>query len=231
MDIGGGSTECILGERFESGAVHSLNVGCVNVSRRFFPDGQITEAALAEARVAVALEVRSIERSFRDAGWTRAVGSSGTVRATQAVLRAQGWVKGEITAGGLKKLAAAMVAAGDVRALDLKGLKAERAPVFPGGVAILFALFDRLKIRSLGVSSGAMREGVLYDLLGRIRHEDVRERTIGNFQDRYRVDRAQAARVERVALALLAHAPKSWKMDPTKTAACWPGRRGCTRSA
>ena len=216
VDIGGGSTECILGEGFEATEAHSLKMGCVQMTRRYFRTGAITETALEEATLAAAQEFRSLARSYRDRGWDLAIGSSGTMRATEAVLRGQGWTESGITKRGLKKLRKAMLQAGDVRKLKLEGLKGSRAPVFPGGVAIILALFDRLKPDALSVSSGALREGVLYDLLGRIRHEDVRERTIRSFQRRYRVDTAQAERVERLALGLLSHAPESWALDPVE---------------
>jgi len=213
VDIGGGSTECILGERFEALDVHSLKMGCVQLTRKYFRDGRISENALEEATLSAASEFRTISRKFRDAGWTQAVGASGTMRAAESVLRAQGWSEGGITRAGIEQLRDALLRAGHVKRLQLDGLKSSRAPVFPGGVAILLALFDRMKPESLSVSSGALREGVLYDLLGRIRHEDVRERTIRNFQERHRVDRAQAARVERLVLALLSHAPRAWRLD------------------
>lgn len=216
VDIGGGSTECILGLGFEASSAHSLKMGCVQMSRRYFEDGAITETALEEATGAAAQEFRTIARAYRDEGWSQAIGSSGTMRAAATVLRAQGWSDGAITKSGLKKLRKALLAAGHVKKLKLEGLKNSRAPVFPGGMAIIFALFDRLKPTSLTVSSGALREGVIYDLLGRIRHEDVRERTIRTFQERYRVDKAQALRVERLALSLLSHAPQAWGLDPAE---------------
>ena len=215
VDIGGGSTECILGEGFEALDVHSLSVGCVRLTRRFFPRGEVSKSALEEARLASALEVRAIERGLRETGWTGAVGASGTIRAADSILRANGWSQSGLTAAGLTKLRKAVLAVDHVDQLKLKGLKAERAPVFPAGLAILTALFERLGIESMSVASGALREGVMYDLLGRIRHEDARERTIRNFQERHRVDLEQAARVEREALALLLHAPRAWGLDPT----------------
>lgn len=216
LDIGGGSTECILGERFEALQVHSLHLGCVRLSRECFPKGRITRGAFEAARLRAEGEIRTIERAFREAGWTEAVGASGTIRSAEAVLRAQGWSRAGITPRGLGRLRKALLAAGDVGKLRLEGLRSDRAAVFPGGVAILSALVDRLGISSLTAASGALREGVVYDLLGRIRHEDVRERTIRTFQERTRVDLAQAARVERTALALLSHAPAAWALDPAE---------------
>ena len=215
VDIGGGSTECILGEHFEAHEVHSLNVGCVRLTKKYFADGRLTDEAFEAARMRAQGEFRTIERAFRDSGWTEAIGASGTIRAVEAILREQGWAKDGITAAGLKRLRKQLVAAGRIDALKLPGLRSRRARVFPGGVAILQALFDRLKPDVLVATGGALREGVLFDLLGRIRHEDVRERTIRGFQSRYRIDVGQAARVERLALALLSHAPRSWKLDFT----------------
>ena len=216
VDIGGGSTECILGERFEALEVHSLDVGCVRLSAECFPKGIVTRDRYEAARLRAQGEFQTIEQAFRATGWTQAVGASGTIRTTESVLREQGWAEEGITAAGLKKLRKAILAAGDVRKLELKGLKGDRASVFPGGVAILQALFDRLGVETMTAVSGALREGVLFDLLGRIRHEDVRERTIRTFQERYRADLAQAGRVERTALSLLSHAPAAWGLDPTE---------------
>jgi len=215
VDIGGGSTECILGEHFVAREVHSLNVGCVRLTKKCFGDGLLTEEAFEAARLRAQREFSSIERAFRESGWQQAVGASGTIRAADSILRQNGWGAQGITASGLKKLRRAMIRAGDIGSFKLKGLRPDRARVFPGGVAILQALFDRLGLDTLTATSGALREGVLYDLLGRIRHEDVRERTIRGFQLRYRIDAAQASRVERTALALLSHAPASWGLDPT----------------
>jgi len=216
VDIGGGSTEVILGERFEPLDVHSLDMGCVEMTRRFFPKGELTASAFEEAQLAAARELQSIERAFREAGWNRAVGASGTIRAVAGILEENGWSEQGITADGLKALRKAVLAAKNTARLKLKGLKPARAPVFPGGLAILTSVFDRLGIDHMARASGALREGVMYDLLGRIRHEDVRERTIRSLQSRYHVDLAQAARVERKALALLLHKPASWDLEATE---------------
>ncbi len=214
VDIGGGSTECVIGERFEALEAHSLYMGCIEWSRRHFPGGVIKKKGLDEAITSARREVQTIERRFRDLGWDRAIGSSGTIRATADVLRESGWADGTVTPAGLKKLRKTMVAAGAVKKLDLPGLKPTRAPVFPGGVAVLSAVFDGLDIERMETSFGALREGLLYDLLGRIRHEDVRERTIRILQDRYHVDRHHAARVERHAVEFLRQAAPGWGLDP-----------------
>jgi len=214
LDIGGGSTECILGRRFETLHARSLDMGCVSYSRRFFPDGVIRRKGFDEAVLAARLELQGEEAVF--AGHA-AVGSSGTIRAVEQVLVANGERAG-ITRAGLEWLAGEIVAAGHVNRLDFEGLKPERAPVLPGGVAILAALLERFEIEELAVSRGALREGVLFDLLGRLQHEDVRDRTIRSFLDRFHVDEEQARRVEHTALALLEQVAKAWKLDPEEAA-------------
>ncbi|MHC4163461.1 MAG: Ppx/GppA phosphatase family protein [Planctomycetota bacterium] len=214
IDIGGGSTECILGRRFETLHARSLDMGCVSYSRRFFPDGVIRRKGFDDAVMAAHLNLRGEEAMF--SGHT-AVGSSGTIRAVEQVLVANGERAG-ITREGLEWLRDEIVAAGHVNRLDFEGLKAERAPVLPGGVAILVALFERFEIEKLAVSRGALRDGVLFDLLGRLQHEDVRDRTIRSFLDRFHVDEEQAQRVERTALALLEQVAKAWKLDPDEAA-------------
>jgi exopolyphosphatase/guanosine-5'-triphosphate,3'-diphosphate pyrophosphatase len=216
VDIGGGSTECILGEGFEAQEMHSLHMGCVGFSRRFFHEGRITPRRMREAILAAEAELQTIERRFRKAAPPEAVGSSGTIRAVASILRANGWSKGVIMPDGLARLRRALEEAGSTDLLSLPGLKPDRAPVLPGGAAILMAIFDRLHLDLMRPATGALREGVVYDLLGRIRHEDVRERTIRIFQERYMVDRPQADHVERRALMLLLHAPKNWKLDSAR---------------
>lgn len=217
IDIGGGSTECILGRRFETLHARSLDMGCVGYSRRFFPDGTIRRRDFDDAILAAQLNLQGEEEVFSGGHWDTAVGSSGTVRAVEQVLAANGEQAG-ITREGLEWLIGEIVAAGHVDELDFEGLKAERAPVLPGGVAILAALFERFGIEQLAVSRGAMRDGVLFDLLGRLQHEDVRDRTIRTFQERFHVDEEQAQRVERTALALLDQVAKAWQLDADEAA-------------
>jgi len=213
VDIGGGSTECILGERFEPLLVDSLEMGCVGFSRRFFQGGAIRRRRFEEAVLAARLEVRGVATRFKAMGWQSAVGSSGTISAVEQVLRGSGWSDGGIPARGLARLADALIDLGHVDRFDLKGLKEERRAVLPGGVAILQAVFQGFGLDRLDTSYGALREGVLFDLLGRLQHEDARDRTIRAFEERYHVDRAQAERVEGTALGFLDQAAGAWKLD------------------
>ncbi len=213
VDIGGGSTECILGERFEPLLVDSLEMGCVGFSRRYFPGGAIRRRGYEEAVLAARLEVRGVATRFRELGWQSAVGSSGTINAVEQVLRENNWSERGIPLRGIARLVDALVDRGHVDRLDLPGLKEERRAVLPGGLAILQALLEGFGLDRLETSYGALREGVLFDLLGRLHHEDARDRTIRAFEERYHVDRAQAERVEGTALGFLDQVAAAWKLD------------------
>ena len=202
VDIGGGSTELIIGHGLAPHERESLHMGCVNYTRRFFADGRIDKAALKAAETAARVEVERVGREFARNNWQQAIGSSGTARALAAVLEQSGGSARGISAGGLAELRARLVRAGSADALDLPGLSRDRRPVFAGGFAIMAALFAELGIEQMDVAETAMREGILYDLLGRVQQHDMRETTVAEFARRYHVDLQQAARVKRIALNL-----------------------------
>ena len=202
VDVGGGSTECIIGTGYEPELLESLPIGCVSHSLRFFGDGRIEKSTMKKAELSASNEIERIVREFRRAGWKQAVGSSGTAKSIAAILAENGWSEGTITADGLDRLRSQFIKAGEVAKLDLPGLRSDRAPILPGGLAILIAVFDRLGLEEMEVSEGALRQGVLYDLLGRVQNHDMREVTVRQFMRRYHVDVAQAERVETLAGAL-----------------------------
>ena len=204
VDIGGGSTEFIIGTGLKPHERESLHMGCVNFSKRFFADGAIDKGTLKVAEMAARVEVERIARGFSRNNWQQAVGSSGTARALREILEQNGWSAGGITADGLAKLRSQLVKAGHVDALELAGLVRDRRPVIAGGFAIMAGLFAELDIEQMDVAETAMREGILYDLLGRFHKQDMREATVDEFMRRYHIDTQQAARVKRVSLKLLA---------------------------
>lgn len=216
IDIGGGSTELIIGEGHEPLRMESLYVGCVGLSKRFFGDGRMTRKRFSRARLAVSLELRSITASFQRLGWRRAIGSSGTIRAVGHMVHELGLEESGITAAAVEAIIDRMIEAGRVAKLNLPGLGADRAPVFPGGVAILAETLSKLGIDRVDVSDGALREGLLYDTLGRLQHEDVRERSIRAVQSRFHVDIDQAERVEATAASLFGAVAKVWDLDPQR---------------
>jgi exopolyphosphatase/guanosine-5'-triphosphate,3'-diphosphate pyrophosphatase len=212
VDIGGGSTEFIIGDGFDIKEADSLFMGCVSFSLRYFPDGRITQKGFRDAQLAAKLELQSIVRPYTALGWSSEVGCSGTVHAIARIVTANGWSDEGITLRSLRKLRKALIAAGDADELSLAGLVDDRKPVIAGGAAILEALFTDLNVERMVPSPGALREGVLYDLVGRIRHEDVRDRTIRWFCDHYHVDQDQAAQMTATASALLDQASKGWQL-------------------
>ncbi|MDQ7989145.1 MAG: exopolyphosphatase [Candidatus Dactylopiibacterium sp.] len=203
VDIGGGSTEFIIGRDFEALHLESLYMGCVSFSLRYFPDGAITRAALHEAETAAGTQLDAIAATYRATGWELAVGSSGSAKALVDVLELNGFSEGGITREGLTRLRAVLLKAGHVDKLDLEGLRADRLPVFLGGFAIMSAVFKALEVDRMVFSEGALRLGVLYDLLGRYHRHDLRDATVQNFIQRYQVDAVQARRVADSALTLL----------------------------
>jgi exopolyphosphatase/guanosine-5'-triphosphate,3'-diphosphate pyrophosphatase len=213
VDIGGGSTEFIIGQRFEPLLRESLQMGCVSYTQRYFRDGKITAARYAQAYTAARLELMSIEHALHRLGWQEAIGASGTIRAIGLVIKAGGHGSGEVNTEGLAWLKRKVLKLGDIEKLEFDGIKADRRGVFPAGLAIMEAIFDATKLASMKHSEGALREGVLYDLLGRHVHEDVRERTLSALMERYHVDLEQAARVESKALSVLDQVASAWNLE------------------
>ena len=212
-DIGGGSTEFIIGQRFEPLLRESLQMGCVSYTQRYFRDGKITPARYAQAYTAARLELMSIENALHRLGWDEAIGSSGTIRAIGQALKSGGMGSGEVNAEGLAWLKRKLFKLGETDKIDFDGVKPDRRAIFPAGLAILEAIFDALEPARMDHCDGALREGVLYDLLGRHHHEDVRERTLSSLMERYHVDQGQAARVERKALHAFDQVAKDWGLE------------------
>jgi exopolyphosphatase/guanosine-5'-triphosphate,3'-diphosphate pyrophosphatase len=215
VDIGGGSTEMIIGEGHEPLLLESLHVGCVGLSQRYFGDGRISAKRLERARVAARFELEPVQENFVRRGWERAVGSSGTVRAIAESMRELDPAANGITAAGLDELLATLERAGHVRALELEAVNDERRAVFPGGTVIMAEIFAALKVSQMRFVDGALRDGLLRDMLGRYGAEDARERTVSSMQRRYHVDTQQAERVEETVLHLLAQVREAWGLaDP-----------------
>jgi exopolyphosphatase/guanosine-5'-triphosphate,3'-diphosphate pyrophosphatase len=212
VDIGGGSTEVAIGEGYEPIELASLHIGCVTLSKRFFGDGKITAKRLHRARLAAQLELEPVQKAFLRCGWERVVGSSGTVRAIAESVRELDPNARTITRKNLKRLQDLLLDAGHVRALKLVAVTDERRPVFAGGVAILAELFDALEIEEMRMAEGALRDGLLYDMVGRLTDEDPRERTVSSMQRRYHVDIEQAQRVAQTALNFLSQVEQHWSL-------------------
>ncbi len=202
IDVGGGSTEFVIGVNYEPEVMESVYVGCVQVSRDFFPGGEITREGFRGAILSAREEIEVIREAFMSAGWEDVVGSSGTAKAISEVLTANGLTEHGITRAGLEHLRSLLIRAGRAENANLIGLRQDRIPVFAGGVAIMSALFEELELKSMMYGEGALRLGVLYDLLGRSQDEDMRKISVEQAMDRYGVDAGHARRIGELALKL-----------------------------
>lgn len=213
VDIGGGSTEFIIGEDFDPIIRESKYMGCVSYSQRYFPGGKVTREGYDQAVIAAQQELQASVKSYRELGWKRAVGASGTIRAIWDMSVSNDIGK-TITLDGLKELRKRTIEIGVAEDLnDIKGLSSRRAPVLPGGLAILIGAFKSLKIDEMIVSDGALREGAIIDLVGRLQNRDVRDETIANLAAHNQVDEDHASRVEETALHLLDEVASDWELD------------------
>lgn len=201
IDIGGGSTEFIIGHGLMPLKLESLYMGCISFSCRYFPDGKITRHNLAQAELAARSELQSIVADYKGQ-WQKAIGSSGTAKAIAEILELNGFSRNGITREGLDALRVHLLRVGDVQKLSLLGLRPDRVPALAGGFAIMYAAFDELGITQMQVGLSALREGVLYDLWGRFHNNDMRDVTVQHFMRRYHVDVRQVDRVTKLSHAL-----------------------------
>ena len=197
IDIGGGSTELIIGEEFEPIHTESLQMGCVAYTKAYFPEGEISPKDFDKAVVAARKEMSGIANTYKAEGWDTVVGSSGTIKACRQICINMGWSDEQesLTRQGLDKLKEKLLKFKHISDMDFDGLKEDRRAVLPAGIAILYAIFEVLNIDKLIYSDGALREGVMYDLLGRFQHEDIRDRSVQAMMGRYGADPKQAERV------------------------------------
>ena len=211
IDIGGGSTELILGRGYEPELMDSLYMGCVSMSERFFDDGELKAGRFSAAELAARQELQPVETLYRRRGWDTVIGTSGTINAINDVAMQRGATDG-LTPAALTDITKALISARRIDQVALENLPSERTPVFPGGVAILRAIFEGLGVERLVVSGGALREGLLQELIGRVRHEDVREHSVADLARRYHVDEPHAQKVAETAQTLLVQVAAAWRL-------------------
>ncbi|MBR9909590.1 MAG: exopolyphosphatase [Gammaproteobacteria bacterium] len=223
VDIGGGSTELIVGD-VKPLRLESLYMGCVSYSKEFFPDGQISSKLYKKARMAAQNETESVAVDFSAGRWQEAVGTSGTIRAILGILEAMGLSPNNtITRDGLEKLAEKLCDFDHIDKVQLPGLSEDRRPVLPGGLAVLHGVFNELKIDEMQVSSYAIREGMILDLAGLLENHDIRNETVARMMQQYRVDSDQASRVTQLACRLLSQVRPDFGDDYLKARRlmCW----------
>ncbi|MDX7818240.1 exopolyphosphatase [Aeromonas caviae] len=226
VDIGGGSTELIIGEGFSPLALTSRKMGCVSFTQSFFGNGKLGEKAFNAAELEAQHQLAPIINQYRKLGWQSCLGSSGSIRTVRDVLQGEEWTDGAITLAGLERLKEEMLKHKRVDQLKLAGLTEERQGVFAAAVAILLGLFTSLPIERMEYSDGALREGLLYEFEERLQHHDIRERTALALSTHYRIDKRQATRVESSVLSLFDALSGPWEMpeEPYRAILGWAAR-------
>lgn len=226
VDIGGGSTELIIGEGFSPLALTSRKMGCVSFTQSFFGNGKLGEKAFNAAVLEAQHQLAPIINQYRKLGWQSCLGSSGSIRTVRDVLQGEEWTDGAITLAGLERLKEEMLKHKRVDQLKLAGLTEERQGVFAAAVAILLGLFTSLPIERMEYSDGALREGLLYEFEERLQHHDIRERTALALSTHYRIDKRQATRVESCVLSLFDALSGPWEMpeEPYRAILGWAAR-------
>jgi len=214
VDIGGGSTEFVIGEGFNPLICRSLQMGCVSYTKRFFPDGTLKNKAFELAITAAEQELEFIQDKYRKLGWVQCVGTSGTIRSLFTLCQQDKPNDHDIpvTLKSLRNLMKQFISAGHIDKLSYPDLTEDRRVVIAGGLAILIAVFKALEIDTLVYSPAALREGVIYQMEDELHHADIRGRTASSLATRYDVDTAQATLVLNTSLNLFSHAEKAWKL-------------------
>ena len=200
IDIGGGSTEIVIGKGPEPIELESIQYGCVSLTRRFFPDGKLTERRWRKAIDTVMAELQELRLRYLATGWETAIGSSGTVLAITDICQQLGWVEKDLDAISVRRLRDRLLASGTIANVHLPGLSEDRHPVLAGGLVMLAACFNIFELRTMKASAFALREGMLHDLFGRLDERDPRDKTVQGFCLRHDVDLEQVARVKATAL-------------------------------
>lgn len=212
VDIGGGSTEIIIGKNFQPQLLESIEIGCVQLSELYF-EGTLSAERFREAELAVRQAIRPQQKSFQAHGWQDVIGTSGTIRAVLTTGRKLGLCDHVISFDALSSITDQMTSLSSPQDLTSFDLTEDRAAVFPGGLAILTALFKSFHLKEMQVSDSALREGVMWDMIGRTTEQDIREASILSLAKRCQVDEVQAATVTQMALALFDAISKDWQID------------------
>ncbi|WP_340680208.1 exopolyphosphatase [Paraglaciecola sp.] len=215
VDIGGGSTEFIIGEGFETKILRSLQMGCVSYTNRFFKQGELKAKAFSKAITAAQQELEMIDKKFNQIGWKSCIGTSGTIKSIIELASQLDSTNREncVSLSDLTTLMNLCCAAGNSKDLKLEGLNDDRRPVFAAGLAILIAVFKSLSISEMEFSAAALREGVLYEMGDQLAQTDIRQRSADSLATRYDVDIDHAKRVLKTTMDLYQHVRKSWDIN------------------
>ncbi|MET1023648.1 MAG: exopolyphosphatase [Pseudoxanthomonas sp.] len=213
IDIGGGSTEFIIGSGMQTLERESIQVGCIASTRRFFPGGKLSKKRWNSALTEITAELQQFAQQYRALGWQEAIGSSGTAKAIGDICAAMKLTKGAVTSEALPQVRERLLQAERIEDIDLPSLSKDRQPIIAGGILVMEAAFQALGIERLLVSKAAMREGILYDMVGRRGGDDPREQSVATLMQRYGIDTAQAERVARTAQRLFDQVADAWHLE------------------
>jgi len=211
LDIGGASTEIIVGDGFVSQRVVSLNMGCVTFKNQFFPGGKLSSARFSQAVDAAKQQIKPLTQDYQAYGWHTVLGGSGTMQALAEILSHQK-MSVVIDLAFMHKIREQILGFDNIADIDIPGLAQERIPVLASGLAILIALFETLSIKQLELANGALREGILYEMLPNMRQLNIRERTINSLSQRFHIDQYHAARVCNQAENIFNQVANSWHL-------------------
>jgi len=221
IDIGGGSTELITGQGYKPALMESTNMGCVSFTHQFFTTDKIGAREFKAAIVAAELEIQPIAKAYRDSKWDEVIGCSGTIKAASAVLNETGLTDGTVSRQALRKLQKLIIQSGSVEKMKLSCISKDRVQVLPAGIAILYAVMKTLRIDELRASQVALREGLIFELIGQAEHTDIQTQTIANLVTRYHADEAHTERVKQLALFLFAQANEMWGLGEDDNLLAW----------
>ncbi|UJF19398.1 guanosine-5'-triphosphate,3'-diphosphate diphosphatase [Vibrio sp. SS-MA-C1-2] len=209
VDIGGASTELIIGKGFQAEALNSLHMGCVTWLEQYFNDQRLTKENFERAITAAKKVLQPIVSEYTSLGWDVCIGASGTVQALQEIMLAQGMDE-IITLKKLYRLQRQAMEYEQLLELDIEGLTLERALVFPSGLSILIAIFETFEINAMTLAGGAIREGIVYEMISDMRHQDICQRTLTSLQQRYQLDSQYGELVSNFSQALLKQCEEEW---------------------
>lgn len=213
MDIGGGSTELIIGNHFDPRLMVSTEMGCISISQQFQLMEQVNARQFSNALTTCKLTLRPHVPKLRRLGWEKVIGASGTIKAINDILINNQWSTDGITLSGMEKLRDELIRQQQLSTIKINGLSESRAPVIAGGLAVLMATFQLLGIERMSVSPGALREGLILDMLGRVHQtQDAREQSIRALILSSRIDQAQAERVAQCANHFFEQVKQPWQL-------------------
>ncbi len=204
IDIGGGSTELILGQGQDIRHVESFSIGTVKQSLVFFPDGRIDAGSFDAAILSARSHFEDAAPPYQSRHWSKAYGSSGTIRAIAEVIARNQIGDGSLSLKNMEMLRNRLIEAGHVNKITLAGIRPERVIVMIGGLAILIGIMQELGIKAIGAVDAGLRMGVLWDLQLRATRRDRREQSVSEYMGRFLVEPDRAKRVATAAGALYA---------------------------